>query len=171
MITYWQPCVLYRVDLWRLGRLKFLVHSHQLPILSKPLASSAATGKEGCEEAPDTEAGRVIVQAKMEYHSQKATPGELITDGELARWWLASLLHQQAPVWVKLFYLRSCSFCLLEKFLQELPSLTPRLLSPWLPLFPSYSGLFFLVLCLSPPLPHQAAEEDRVLMSQSLLSA
>lgn len=43
---------------------------------------------------------KVAVQAKLEYHSQKASQGELITDGELIRWWLASKLSHGVPVWV-----------------------------------------------------------------------
>lgn len=94
-----------RTDVWQLGKLKFLVETHELPYLSGKdeqggaHAENKPEGEDKEKKGAQTQA-RVYIQAKMEYHSQKAAQGELITDRELARWWLGSVLHQNASVWV-----------------------------------------------------------------------
>ena len=88
-----------RCDVWQIGRCKFTVRSSQLPRLK---ASQEPAAKDGQNESADCKEQEVVVQAKLEYHSQKADQGELITDAELAKWWLASQLHLGASVWVSL---------------------------------------------------------------------
>ena len=88
---------LCRWDIWQIGRCKFAVRSSQLPSLK---ASQEPAVEGGQNESADCKDQEVIVQAKLEYHSQKAAQGELITDVEVAKWWLASHLHMGASVWV-----------------------------------------------------------------------
>lgn len=90
-----------RWDLWHLGPLKIVVQSHLLPSMD-----TSALPEHGGPQNPDADPAEgkamgVIVQAKLEYHSQKAAQGELITDAELMKWWLASKLHLGVPVWVR----------------------------------------------------------------------
>lgn len=76
------------------------MRSSQLPRL-KLKDESVREGKQ--QEVSGSEGQEVIVQVKLEYHSQKAAQGELITDAELAKWWLASHIHQKSSVWVSCF--------------------------------------------------------------------
>ena len=98
--TFEDGACLSRCDVWQIGRSKFTVRSSQLPCL-KPSQDLVVEGEQN--DSADGRDQKIIVQAKLEYHSQKAAQGELITDAELAKWWLASQLHLGASVWVSFY--------------------------------------------------------------------